>query len=177
MNRNYAAALLMSAIALSSSATAVMAQQSNDTNSMHGMHMETGKAPAGSATAKIGDLDISGGYVRAMLPGQPVGGGYITIHNGGKSDDKLTSVTSPQAGKVELHQMKMEGEVMKMREVKEGIAIPAGATVTLSPSSMHMMFKQVKTPFKQGGTVPVMLMFEKAGMVDITLPVVAPNAN
>ncbi|HEY0122555.1 MAG TPA: copper chaperone PCu(A)C, partial [Rhizobium sp.] len=83
MNRNYAAALLMSAIALSSSATAVMAQQSNDTNSMHGMHMETGKAPAGSATAKIGDLDISGGYVRAMLPGQPVGGGYITIHNGG----------------------------------------------------------------------------------------------
>ena len=70
----------------------------------------------------------------------------------------------------------MQGEVMKMREVKEGIAIPAGATVTLSPNSLHMMFKQVKTPFKQGGTVPVMLMFDRAGMVDINLPVVAPNA-
>ncbi|CAN7293699.1 copper chaperone PCu(A)C [Rhizobium rhizogenes] len=177
MNRNYAAALLMSMSALSFSATVVMAQQSNDANSMHGMHMDAGKAPAGSATAKLGDLDITGGYARAMLPGQPVGGGYITIHNGGKSDDKLTSVTSSQAGKVELHQMKMEGEIMKMREVKEGITIPAGVTVTLSPGGMHMMFKQVKTPFKQGGTVPVMLMFEKAGMVDITLPVVAPNAN
>ncbi|MEZ2219475.1 copper chaperone PCu(A)C [Rhizobium sp. RCC_161_2] len=177
MNRNYAAALLISATALSFSTTAVTAQQSNDANGMQGMHMDAGKAPTGSATAKLGDLDISGGYVRAMLPGQPVGGGYITIHNGGKSDDKLTSVTSSQAGKVELHQMKMEGTIMKMREVKEGIAIPAGATVTLSPSGMHMMFKQVKTPFKQGGAVPVMLMFEKAGMVDITLPVVAPNAN
>ncbi|AYG59246.1 copper chaperone PCu(A)C [Rhizobium jaguaris] len=177
MNRNYAAALLISAIALSFSAAAVMAQQGNDMNKMPGMHMDAGKAPAGSATVKLGDLDISGGYVRAMLPGQPVGGGYITIHNGGSGDDRLTSVTSSAAGKVELHEMKMEGEVMKMREVKEGIAIPAGATVTLSPNSLHMMFKQVKTPFKQGSTVPVMLMFDKAGMVDISLPVVAPNAS
>jgi copper(I)-binding protein len=177
MNRKYAAALLISATALSFSAAAVMAQQNNDMNKMSGMHMDASKAPAGSATAKLGDLDISGGYVRAMLPGQPVGGGYITIHNGGSSDDKLISVTSSAAGKVELHEMKMDGDVMKMREVKEGIAIPAGATMTLSPNSMHMMFKQVKTPFKQGSTVPVMLMFDKAGMVDITLPVVAPNAN
>jgi copper(I)-binding protein len=177
MNRKYAAALLISATTLSFSAAAAMAQQSNDMNSMSGMHMDAGKAPAGSAAAKLGDLDISGGYVRAMLPGQPVGGGYITIHNGGSSDDRLTSVTSSAAGKVELHEMKMEGEIMKMREVKEGIAIPAGATVTLSPNSLHLMFKQVKTPFKQGGTVPVMLMFDKAGMVDVTLPVVAPNGN
>ncbi len=177
MNRNYGVALLISATILSFSTTAVTAQQSNDANSMHGMHMDAGKAPAASAMARLGDLDISGGYVRAMLPGQPVGGGYVTIHNGGKSDDKLTSVTSSQAGKVELHQMKMEGEIMKMSEVRGGVVIPAGATVTLSPGGMHMMFKQVKTPFKQGGTVPVMLMFEKAGMVDITLPIAAPNAN
>jgi len=112
-----------------------------------------------------------------MLPGQPVGAGYITIHNAGKTDDKLTSVTSSSAGKVELHEMKMEGEIMKMREIKGGIAIPAGATVTLAPNTMHMMFKQVKTPFKQGGTVPVMLMFDKAGMVDVNLPVVSARGN
>ncbi|MDK4737616.1 MULTISPECIES: copper chaperone PCu(A)C [unclassified Rhizobium] len=176
MNRKFAAALLISATTLSFSAVAVMAQQSDDMSKMPGMHMDAGKAPAGSAAAKLGDLDISGGYVRAMLPGQPVGGGYITIHNGGSSDDRLTSVTSAAAGKVELHEMKMQGEVMQMRELKEGVAIPAGATVTLSPNSLHMMFKKVKTPFKQGGTVPVMLMFDKAGMVDINLPVVAPNA-
>ena len=86
-------------------------------------------------------------------------------------------MTSSAAGKVELHEMKMDGEIMKMREIKGGIAIPAGATVTLAPNTMHMMFKQVKAPFKQGGTVPVMLMFDKAGMVDINLPVVSPKGN
>ena len=177
MNRNHAAALLISIGAFSLSLSGAMAQDSGAMKSMPGMHMDAGAAPSASATAKLGDLDISGGYVRAMLPGQPVGGGYITIHNGGKIDDKLTSVTSSAAGKVELHEMKIEGEIMKMREVKGGIAIPAGATVTLAPSTMHKMFKQVKAPFKQGSVVPVMLMFDKAGMVDINLPVVSAKGS
>ena len=176
MNRYLVAALLMSAAALSLSTSSAIAQ-SNDMKGMAGMHMDAQGAPSGSAVGKLGDLDISGGYVRAMLPGQPVGGGYITIHNTGKTADKLTSVTSSDAGKVELHEMKVDGEIMKMREIKDGIAIPAGATVTLAPNTMHMMFKQVKTPFKKGGTVPVMLMFEKAGMIDLTLPVVSAKGN
>ena len=177
MNHNHIAALLISITAFSLSLDRAMAQDSGAMKSMPGMRTDAAAAPSGSAGAKLGDLDISGGYVRAMLPGQPVGGGYITIHNAGKSDDKLTSVTSSSAGKVELHEMKMEGEIMKMREIKGGIAIPAGATVTLAPNTMHMMFKQVKMPFKQGGTVPVMLMFDKAGMVDINLPVVSAKGN
>ncbi|AYG66360.1 MULTISPECIES: copper chaperone PCu(A)C [unclassified Rhizobium] len=177
MNRNQAATLLISIGALSLSLGGAMAQDSGAMKSMPGMHMDASAAPSGSAAAKLGNLDISGGYVRAMLPGQPVGGGYITIHNGGKADDKLASVTSSAAGKVELHEMKMDGEIMKMREIKGGIAIPAGATVTLAPNTMHMMFKQVKAPFKQGGTVPVMLMFDKAGMVDINLPIVSAKGN
>ena len=181
MNRNHIAALLISITAFSLSLDGAVAQDSGAMESMQGMHMDVAAAaaaaPSGSAAATLGDLDISGGYVRAMLPGQPVGGGYIIIHNAGKSDDKLTSVTSSAAGKVELHEMKMEGDIMKMREIKGGISIPAGATVTLAPNAMHMMFKQVKTPFKQGGTVPVMLMFDKAGMVDINLPVVSAKGN
>ena len=179
MSRRYAAATLISIVALSLSAATVMAQQSNSMKAMPGMsiQMDAGNTPSGSAAAKLGDLDISGGYVRAMLPGQPVGGGYITIHNGGSSDDRLTSVTSSAAGKVELHEMKMEGDVMKMRELKDGVVIPAGATVNLSPNNLHMMFTRVKTPFKQGASVPVMLMFEKAGMVDLTLPVTSPQGN
>ncbi len=177
MNRNHAAILLISLGASSLSLGGALAQDSGAMKSMPGMHMDTATAPAGSAAVKLGDLDISGGYVRAMLPGQPVGGGYITIHNGGKTDDRLISVTSAAAGKVELHEMKMEGEIMKMREIRGGIAIPAGATVTLAPNTMHMMFKQVKTPFKQGGTVPVMLMFDKSGMVDVNLPVVSAKGN
>jgi copper(I)-binding protein len=161
------------------------AQQSDDMSKMPGMkampgmkmQMDAEKAPAGSATAKVGDLDLSGGYVKAMLPGQPVGGGYITIHNGGGGDDRLVSVKSSSAGKVELHEMKMQGDVMKMRELKGGIDIPVSATVALSPNTMHMMFKQVKTPFKQGAVVPVTLTFEKAGPVELSLPVTSPQGN
>jgi uncharacterized protein YcnI/copper(I)-binding protein len=153
-----------------------------DMSSMPGMDMSAmpgmDKAAASEGgAAKAGDLNISGGYVRAMLPGQPVGGGYLTIHNGGTAAERLVTVTSPAAGKVEMHEMKMDNNVMQMREVKGGIAIPPGATVTLAPSGLHLMFKQVKTPFKQGGTVPVTLTFEKAGAIDLVLPVTSPQGN
>jgi periplasmic copper chaperone A len=183
MNRRpYAAtAMILSLAAVFSLPAVAGAQQGDDMSKMPGMkampgmkmQMDTAKSPAGAAAAKIGNLDLSGGYVRAMLPGQPVGGGYVSIHNGGGSDDRLVSVESPTAGKVELHEMTMQGDVMKMRELKDGIAVPAGATVTLSPNTLHMMFKQVKTPFKKGAVVPVTLSFEKAGAVDLSLPVVS----
>jgi periplasmic copper chaperone A len=146
-------------------------------HSMAGMNMSGKADPAGNGTAKAGDLDISGGYVKAMLPGQPVGGGYLTIHNGGGAPDRLISVKSPAAGKVELHEMKTDNNIMQMRELKEGIAIAPGATVSLAPNGLHMMFKQVKARFKQGDTVSVMLTFEKAGTVELILPVLSPKAN
>jgi copper(I)-binding protein len=152
-----------------------MAQQTNGMADMAGMKMAP--APAGSATVKAGNLDLSGGYVKAMLPGQPVGGGYLTIHNGGSSADRLVSVSSSAAAKVELHEMTMKDNIMRMRELKDGIAIAAGATVSLSPNTLHMMFKQVKAPFRQGGTVAVTLTFEKAGAVAMTLPVISASGN
>jgi copper(I)-binding protein len=106
-----------------------------------------------------------------MLPGQPVGGAYLTITNDGKTDEELVSVSSPVAGAVELHEMSMQGAVMKMRKLDKGIAIPAGKTVDLAPGGLHMMFTKVKQPFKQGDTVPVTLTFAKAGSVDVALPV------
>jgi copper(I)-binding protein len=176
--RMSAIALLAFSAALSLSAASAAAQQANDMNNMSGMKMQMdAPSSAKGAATKAGDLDISDGYVRAMLPGQPVGGGYITIHNGGGSDDTLVSVRSANAGKVELHEMKMENNIMKMRELRDGVAVPAGATVKLSPNGLHMMFKQVKTPFKQGGTVPVTLTFAKAGSIDVTLPVLPVQGN
>jgi copper(I)-binding protein/uncharacterized protein YcnI len=144
---------------------------------MSGMSGMDNAAPAGNSTAKAGDLDISGGYVKAMLPGQPVGGGYLTIHNRGKTPDRLIEVKSPVAGKVELHEMKMVNNIMQMRELKEGVAIAPGATVALAPNGLHMMFKQVKAPFKEGDTVSVKLTFEKAGTVELMLPVLSPKGN
>jgi periplasmic copper chaperone A len=119
-----------------------------------------------------GDVEISAYRAKAMLPGQPVGGGYLTIANKGVVPDRLIAVTSPNAGMVEIHEMKTVDDVMTMRPIEGGLEIPAGATVELKPGGAHLMFMMVTEPFKAGGEVPVTLEFENAGKVDITLPVV-----
>lgn len=128
---------------------------------------------AGGDAAKVGELEISGGFAKAMLPGQPVGGGFFSVKNNGATDDRLVSVTSPISDQVQIHEMSMQGNVMKMRELKDGIAIPAGKSVELTPGNLHLMFQKVKTPFRQGDKVPVTLTFEKAGKVDLVLDVLS----
>ncbi|MEB3046683.1 DUF1775 domain-containing protein [Rhizobium mulingense] len=139
---------------------------------MTGMGGMAAAAPAGE-TVKAGDLEISAGFAKAMLPGQPVGGGFFTVKNSGQTDDRLLSVTSPVSGEVQIHAMETKDNVMRMRQLKDGIAVAAGETVKLEPGKLHLMFQKVKTPFKQGDTVPVTLTFEKAGTVDLVLQVVS----
>ena len=119
------------------------------------------------APVVAGDLEISAYRAKAMLPGQPVGGGYLTIANKGAAPDRLIAVTSPSAGMVEIHVMEMVNDVMTMRPVDGGLEIPAGATVELKPGGTHLMFMMVTEPFKEGGEVPVTLEFEKAGKVEL----------
>jgi periplasmic copper chaperone A len=142
----------------------------------HGDHMAATN-PGGFQAVTAGDLELAAGFTRAMLPGQPVGGGFITITNNGGEDDKLVSATSAQAGEVQLHEMSMEGDVMKMRQLSDGIAIPAGETVELKPGGLHLMFYKVAEPFKEGAAVNVTLNFEKAGAVDVVLPVGPARGN
>jgi len=125
----------------------------------------------GAAEISSGDLHIGEPWARAMLPGQPTGGAYMTIRNDGQEPDRLTAITSPAAGKVEIHSMEMKGEVMEMRPVEGGLEIPAGESVALEPGGLHLMFLEVKTPFAQGAEVPVTLEFEKAGKIELNLPV------
>ncbi|MGO7988272.1 DUF1775 domain-containing protein [Rhizobium leguminosarum] len=146
----------------------------HDHDDMAGMDMSGmgGAAPAGE-TVKAGDLEVSGGFAKAMLPGQPVGGGFFTVKNNGQADDRLVSVSSPAAGEVQIHEMVTKDNVMRMRQLKDGIAIGAGETVKLEPGNLHLMFQKVKTPFKQGDTVSVTLTFEKAGKVDLVLQILS----
>ena len=127
-------------------------------------------------TAEIAALKISGGWAKAMLPGQPVGGGYLTVQNTGSEADRLLSITSPSSPDVQIHEMKMEGDVMKMRQLAEGLEIPAGGKVELKPGGSHLMFMSVPEPFKEGGMVKIMLKFEKAGGVEVSLPVAAADS-
>lgn len=118
---------------------------------------------------KAGGLEVSDGTTKAMLPGQPVGGGYVTIRNTGNGDDRLIGIESTAAGRAEIHEMAMVNDVMKMRKLDDGIIIPAGQTVELKPGGLHMMFFDVRKPFAEGDKVPVTLIFEKAGKVEIVL--------
>jgi len=119
--------------------------------------------------AKVGAIKIEDAYTRATVPGQQVAGGFMKIDNKGGTD-LLVSASSPIAGEVQLHEMSMEGNVMKMRQVKD-IPVPAGGAVELKPGGMHLMFINIKAPLATGETVPVKLKFAKAGEVEVKMPV------
>lgn len=152
---------------------AAFAQDHQHMQGMDMSNMGSMTMSSGGDVVKVGDIEVSGGFAKAMLPGQPVGGGFFSVKNNGSADDRLVSVTSPTSGEVQIHEMAMQDNVMKMRQLKDGVAIPAGQTVELSPGNLHLMFQKVKTPFKQGDTVPVTLTFEKAGKVDLVLNVLS----
>lgn len=125
----------------------------------------------------LGTLNITLPFTRATLPNAPVGGGFLTIENTGAVADRLVSATSTVAAKTQIHEMAMEGEVMKMRELTEGIEIPAGETVVLAPGGLHIMFIGLKQAFVEGETIAVTLTFEKAGSVEVLLPVASAAAD
>ena len=124
--------------------------------------------------ASVGSIKIENAYTRATAPGQQVAGGFLKIENKGTAD-QLVSASSPVAGEVQLHEMSMDGNVMKMRQVKD-IAVPANGAVELKPGGYHLMFLNLKGPFNAGQTVPVKLKFAKAGEVEVKLPVNAVGA-
>jgi copper(I)-binding protein len=123
-----------------------------------------------SKTVTTSAIKIENAYTRATVPGQQVAGGFMKIENKGASVDQLLSASSPAAGEVQLHEMAMEGNVMKMRQVRD-IAVPAGGVVELKPGGYHLMFISLKGPFAAGETVPVKLKFAKAGELEVKMPV------
>lgn len=125
---------------------------------------------------KVGNLEIHHPASRATLAGQPVGGGFMTITNHGQEADRLVSITSPVSDDVQIHEMAVENDVMKMRQLKDGIEIPAGAKVELKPGGLHVMFMAIKQPFKEGETVAATLNFEKAGPLAVEFKVAPSKA-
>jgi len=121
-------------------------------------------------TTKVESVAITGAYTRATAPGQQVAGGFMKIDNKGNVADQLVSASSPAAGEVQLHEMAMDGNVMKMRQVKD-IAVPAGGSVELKPGGYHLMFMNLNGPFAAGQTVPVKLKFAKAGEIEVKIPI------
>jgi len=109
-------------------------------------------------------MQIEKPWARATAPGATIAGGYMLIRNQGAAGDRLVAVSSPAAAKVEMHVSSNDNGIMKMREVP-GYDVPAKGTFELKPSGAHLMFMNIKRPFKEGEKVPVTLKFEKAGEV------------
>lgn len=119
----------------------------------------------------VGDLVIDGTVARATVPGQKVGGGYMTITNNGAETERLVGAMASFSGKVEIHQMMMENDIMKMSALPDGLEIPAGETVMLKPGGYHVMFMKLEGPLKVGEERNATLVFEKAGKVNVTFSV------
>ncbi|MET1414112.1 copper chaperone PCu(A)C [Roseibium sp. HPY-6] len=129
-----------------------------------------------AADYKAGDLTLSKTWTRATPPKAKAGGGFVEIMNSGATADRLVAASSDVAAKVEIHEMAVTDGIMKMRELNDGIEIPAGETVTLQPGGLHIMFMGLNQSFEEGTTVPVVLTFEKAGDVAIDLDVAKMGA-
>ena len=114
-------------------------------------------------------LQIKDAFARATNPGQSVGGGYLTIENPNPTADKLLSVTFAKATSVQIHEMKMDGDKMMMRQITS-VEIPANGIVELKPGGNHLMLMGLDSPIKDGEQLKMTLQFEKAGKVDVVFP-------
>ena len=133
-------------------------------------------APAAAHEFKAGALILKHPWTRATAKGAEMGGGFVTIVNTGSTADRLTGASFALAGRAEVHEMKMEGDVMKMRQLEGGLDIPAGATVELKPGSYHLMLMELTAPLEAGTKVKGSLIFEKAGEVPVEFAVEAIDA-
>ena len=120
---------------------------------------------------RIGKIELDDLWVRASVPGQVNGAGYLEIDNKGDAADKLISVESAASKRIELHTIINENGVAKMREVQGGIPVSAMGKTNLKPGGYPVMFIQLNGPFKVGEKVDAVMKFEKAGSVKVQFKV------
>ena len=123
-----------------------------------------------------GAITVSKPWSRATPPSAQVGGGYLSIANSGTEDDRLVAMRSPAARRVAVHEMKMDGSIMRMRALEDGLVIPAKSTVNLEPGGYHLMFVDLTRGLVKGAGIPVTLVVERAGEIDVVFEVLALGA-
>jgi copper(I)-binding protein len=117
-------------------------------------------------------VSVSDAWVRATVAGQKATGAFMTLT--AKETSTLLSVSSPVAGVAEIHEMKMDKDVMKMAALPKGLALPAGQAVALKPGSYHVMLMDLKAPLAKDSTIPVTLTFQDAKGVKSKLELKVP---
>jgi hypothetical protein len=141
-----------------------------------GLLISAFSAAASAHDYKAGDLEIDHPWVHAPFKGTDVADGFLKIVNHGATPDRLLAIAVDFAKTTQIHDMKMDGTTMQMMELKNGLEIPAGATVELKPKATHIMFMSVTQPLAAGQMVPGELTFEKAGKVKVEFVVQAAGS-
>ncbi len=109
-------------------------------------------------------------WARATPAGARTGAVYVTLINNGSSSDSLLGAATPVADQVQFHSATEENGVSRMREMRT-VDVAPGARVAFSPGGLHIMVVGLKQPLKEGQTFPLTLTFEKAGKIDVTVPI------
>jgi hypothetical protein len=123
-------------------------------------------------TVKIGAITVGNAWARATAEGAKVGAGYVTLTNTGATADTLVSVETSVAGRAEIHEMSTTDDgVMRMRQLKDGLEIPAGGSAELKPGGTHLMLLDLKQPLAEGQTVSVKLTFKSGAVGSVDLAV------
>ena len=113
--------------------------------------------------------------LRATVAGMPSSAAYLQITNNGISDDRLIAAKSAIAKRVEIHLMEIDNGVMRMRAVDDGVVVASGDSVTLEPGGLHIMLMGLTNDLAPGSQHEIILMFEKAGEITLTLTAKRPE--
>ena len=131
--------------------------------------------PVRAADLTAGDLTIEAPWARASIGAARAGAAYLTIVNRGAAIDRLVSVEASLAKRAGLHRTLNEYGVMKMRPAGT-IEIPPGATLGLEPGGLHVMLMGLQGPLVEGESFAMTLTFERAGSVELTVPILSATA-
>ena len=120
---------------------------------------------------KAGSLKIDHPWARPTIGSSTNSAAYMTLSNSGDKADKLLAVKSDAAEHVALHESRMDGEIMRMVPVKDGIEVPPHGAVELKPLGLHVMLMGLRKPLKEGEKFPMTLVFAKQGDVKVEVKV------
>lgn len=138
---------------------------------------ESPSVPAESTQTRSAPSAIVTAGVWARPSTGKTGAAYMALRNKGAGDDRLVGVASPVAETAEIHDMTMDGTIMRMRKL-DGLDVAAGAEIAIAPGGLHIMLIGLKAPLVEGASFPLTLTFAKAGDIEVTAEVqrVAPPA-
>lgn len=134
-----------------------------------------GSLIAAQAVSAQDAVQVENAWARATVPGQKATGAFMRLTSA--SPTRLVAISTPAAAFAEVHEMRMDNNVMKMSALKEGLELPAGKAVELKPGSFHLMLMDLPRPLSAGSTIQLTLVFRDAkGLeqrTDVKVPVAA----